>query len=78
MGKLLRRFGERAQVVETGAPALGVARAQRRQDERLEQAGLAVGSRPERAQVPRCDAVARKPLAQLGDLDVQLRVRAPR
>ena len=54
--------------------ALGVAGAERRRDELLEQRRLAVGGRPERAQVPRVDAVARELRADRGDVGVGLRV----
>ena len=76
LGELLRRLPERLEVVDPGAAALRVPRAERRRDERLEQPRLAVGRRAERAQVPRRDAVARQRLARGGDVGVRLRVDA--
>ena len=70
----MRGLGERSEVVEARAPALGVARAQRGKDECLQQPRLAVGRGAERAQVSRRDPVPGKPLARVCDLDVELGV----
>ena len=60
--------------LSAGRAALGVARAQRRRDELLEQRRLAVGRRPERAQVPRVDAEPRQLRADGRDVGVGLGV----
>src|SRR5439155_7228968 len=70
----VRRFRHRLQVLEPRAPPLGIPRAQRRGDERVEQARLAIGGRAERAQMTRRDAVAPQRLACLGNVGVRLRV----
>ena len=72
--ELLRRLGERLQVVEAGLAPLGVARAERGRDELLEQAGLAPGRVPEGAEVPGVDPVLGEPAAGGGDLGVALAV----
>ena len=54
--------------------ALGVARAERRRDELLEQAGLAAGRVRERAQVAGVDPELRQPAAGGGDVGVALAV----
>ena len=74
--ELLRELGERLQVLEPGLAALGVARAERRRDELLEQRRLPVGGGAERAQVAGVDAEAREPPARRGDLRVALAVEA--
>ena len=70
----LLRIGEVVEVVDPRLPALRVPRAQRRRDELLEQRRLAVGRRPERAQVARVDAVTCQLRAHSCDVDVRLRV----
>src|SRR5581483_2443169 len=74
--ELGRALAHRLEVLQTGAAALGRPRAERGRDERLEQAGLAVGRRAERAQVARRDPEARERLARLGDLGVRVGVDA--
>ena len=53
------------EVLEPGLPPLGIARAERGRDELLEQAGLAVGGRPERCAgaAARCRSCASRPQA---------------
>jgi len=68
----VRGLREPLQVLHSRAAAVGVARAQRRGDERLEQPGLAVGGGAERPQMPRRDPVARERVARSRDLDVRL------
>ena len=60
--QLLRELAERLEVREPGRAPLGVARAQRRRDELLEQRRLAVGGGPER----RAGAAARSRSARAG------------
>jgi hypothetical protein len=72
--QLLRKLGQCAEVVECCFATLRVAGLQRRSDELPEQRRLAVGSCPERTQVPRRDPVRRKLRANSRDLGVAGRV----
>ena len=74
--ELLRGLGERLEVVEPGLAALGVARAQGRRDELLEQARLPPCRVAEGAEVPCVDPVAGEPPARRCDLGVALAVAA--
>src|SRR5256714_4321110 len=74
--KLVRRLGQRLEVFDPGTAALGVPRAERGRDERLEQPRLTVGGRAEGAQVTRSDSEAGERLARLRDVGVGLRVDA--
>src|SRR2546423_8960470 len=76
LGQLVRGLGERLEILEARAPALGVPRAERGRDERLEQPRLPVGGGAERTQVARGDSEARERLARLRDVGVRLRVEA--
>ena len=56
LAQLLRELRERLEILETGTAALGIAARKAGADELLDQPGLAVGGRPEAAQVPRRNA----------------------
>src|SRR5438552_5130753 len=74
LGQLVRRLGERLEILDPGAAALGIPGAERRRDERLEQPRLSVGGRAERTEMPRRDSEPRERLARLRDVGVRLRV----
>ena len=67
---------ERLEVVERVLAALGVARAQARRDELLDERRLPTGSGEERPQVARVDAEARQPRAGGSDVGLALAVEA--
>src|SRR6266487_996894 len=68
--ELLRELGKGLELLDAGLPALGIARAQRRRHELVQQSGLPVGGGAEAAQVARRDPVARELGAGDRDLDV--------
>src|SRR2546423_8627400 len=68
--ELLCDLGEGLELLDAGLAALGVARAQRGRDELVQQPGLAVGRRAERAQMAGGQPVARELGARDGDVDV--------
>src|SRR5207344_2475362 len=72
--ELLRQLGQRLELLDAGLPSLGVAGAQRRRHELVQQAGLAVCGGAERPQVPRRDAVAGELGARDSDVDVRRRI----
>src|SRR5919199_3098557 len=72
--QLLRELGELLEVLHARLPPLGVARAKRRRDDRLEQARLAGRRGAEGAQVARRDAELREPRAGDRNVDVALAV----
>ena len=72
--ELLRRVGERLQVFEARLAPLGIARAECRCDELLEQAGLAAGRVLEGAEMAGVDPELREPAAGGGDVGVALAV----
>ena len=76
--QLLRELAERLQVARALLPPLGVPRAERGRDRRLEQARLAVDGRAERAQVAGRDAEAGEPAADRRDLGIALAVQTAR
>src|SRR5919201_2008641 len=65
---------ERHEVLEGGAPPLGIPGTQRRRNDRLENSRLAVGGRPKCPEVPRVESEAGKLAARRGDLHVELAV----
>ena len=67
---------ERLEIVERVLPALGVARAQARRDELLDERRLPTGSGEERPEVPRVDAEARQTRTGGGDVGLALAVEA--
>ena len=74
--ELLRRLGERLQVLEAGLAPLGVARSERGRDELLEQARLAPGRVAEGPQMPRVDPVLGELPAGGRDLRVAFAIEA--
>src|SRR5439155_15499 len=72
--QLLRGLGEIVQLGEPGAAPLGVAGTEGGRDQRLEQAGLAVGGRAEGAEVAGRDPVAGEIAAGRRDVGVALEV----
>src|SRR5207245_5817065 len=74
LGQILRELGEGLEILQPGLTPLEVTRAQSRGDDGLEQPGLAVGRRPERAQVSRRGAELPEPLADDRHVDVALRI----
>ena len=74
--ELLGDARERLEVVERVLPALGVARAQSRCDELLDECCLAPRARQERPEMPRVDAEPSEPRACGGDVGLALAVEA--
>src|SRR4029453_7073231 len=65
---------ERLELLEAAVPPLRIAGAQRRGNDRLDERGLAVDARADRAEIARGDPVACEAHAERDDLGVGLRI----